>query len=66
MRRDALHLLSRLEFVPGWHILTPGLAVITDVRTFVSKMDDADVQALIQNIRLLKEQFERGESQQAA
>jgi hypothetical protein len=34
------------------------VAVITDVRTFITKCDEEDLQALVQNIRLLKEQFE--------
>jgi len=42
------------------------LAVVNDVRTFLRKMDEEDVRALTQNIRLLKEQFEDSEYQKAA
>jgi hypothetical protein len=41
------------------------LAVINDVRTFLST-DDDNVKRIIQNMRLLKKQFESGESKQLA
>ena len=41
-------------------------AVVTDVRTFLSKMDEEDVQSLARNIGLLKEQFKDDESPKAA
>jgi hypothetical protein len=41
-------------------------AVVTDVRTFLTKMDEEDVRALTHNIRLLKEQFKDDETPKAA
>jgi len=41
------------------------LAFINDVRTFLSR-DDDEVKRTIENIRLLKKQFEGGEFKKAA
>jgi DNA invertase Pin-like site-specific DNA recombinase len=41
-------------------------AVVTDVRTFLTKMNADDVRVLAQNIRLLKEQFNDDETSKAA
>jgi hypothetical protein len=51
-------IISAALFDSIYILIIYGLGVINDVRTFLKESNEEDVQSIVTNIRLLKEQFE--------